>query len=55
MSTRIIRITACAQCPSYYRNQQGFRYCIKTELAPCPPTGTPDWCPLEVLEQGEAR
>lgn len=40
MTTRIIRITECAQCPSYYRNQQGLRYCIKAALALCPPTGT---------------
>ena len=51
MSTRIIRITACAQCPKVWWH---FKLC-SVERKLCPPTGTPAWCPLEVLEQGEAR
>lgn len=62
MTTRIIRITECAQCPFrfvYDYTPRGFVHeCnLVTRILPCPPgcppTGTPDWCPLEVLEQGE--
>ena len=51
MSTRIIRITECAQCPKHYRNSKGALFCfaIDDQAPLCPPTGTPDWCPLEVL------
>lgn len=50
---RIIRITECSQCPGYYRNRDGERFCINQELKPCPLTGIPDWCPLEKLEKGD--
>lgn len=68
--TRIIRITECAQCPhaSKITHAQTGKLqawwcqsvmCRTGPVAPgepiCPPTGTPDWCPLEVLEQGEPR
>lgn len=47
MTTRIIRITECAQCP--YRESYMVQRC-ELEDRQCPPTGTPAWCPLEVLE-----
>ena len=66
MSTRIIRITTCAQCPHAQRVNKrrlsalAFQYCQAVLSSPgeprgkepiCPPTGTPDWCPLEKLEE----
>ena len=53
MSTRIIRITECRQCPHSYINSARKLYCFYGEdQAPlCPPTGTPEWCPLERLEE----
>lgn len=59
-TTRIIRITECHQCPFRFRanyTPRGFVYkCeLVTHTLPCPPicppTGTPDWCPLEMLEE----
>lgn len=57
MTTRIIRIAECSQCPSFYRNSRGIGICMKPDLpVECPPTGTPDWCPLEAIEDaGGAR
>lgn len=45
--TRIIKITECADCPKVW---QSYRLC-GVNKKPCPPAGTPDWCPLEVLEE----
>lgn len=55
MSTRIIRITTCAECPFRYRyhyDKNGFQYSCELHVVEplCPPTGIPDWCPLEKLE-----
>lgn len=45
--TRIIRITECAKC----RWCMGELGCLAANnREPCPPTGIPDWCPLEMLE-----
>lgn len=55
MTTRIIRITACAQCPHalpFIVDEGDFFECERT-CGECPPTGTPDWCPLEKLEEGK--
>lgn len=55
--TCIIRITECAQCsfrlPYRYHEAKSFEYVCKLHTAPplCPPTGTPDWFPLEMLEE----
>jgi len=48
--TRIIRITECAQCPHYMYGIGGCAIGDSKKL--CPPIGTPDWCPLKVLEAG---
>jgi len=62
MTTRIIRITDCAECPHAQRVHKcrlsaiAFQYCQAVLSSPgkprgnepiCPPTGTPAWCPLE--------
>ena len=50
MTTRIIRITECTQCPANLK-MQGATYCQEYYdgggMRPTPPTGTPAWCPLE--------
>lgn len=55
MTTRIIRITECRRCPhaliSYTVTNTWL--CTRTLLEHCPPAGTPAWCPLEKLEEGE--
>ncbi len=57
MSTRIIRVTECAQCPhvsdTAYVGGIWKSFCGLCDERQCPPTGTPDLCPLERLEQGE--
>lgn len=56
MTTRVIRITECSQCPfrfvHNYERIYGFEYGCQLHSTPplCPPTGTPDWCPLEAIE-----
>lgn len=53
-TTRLIRITECAVCPHHYQDSLGFFCHFGDGQAPmCPPTGTPDWCPLEKLEEGK--
>lgn len=55
MTTRVIRITECSQCPHVDGTKN---YCNAWDdmfARACPPTGTPDWCPLETLEQGGAK
>lgn len=54
MSTRIIRITECYQCPHSRASTvrpQVFFCAHGLKLSECPPTGIPDWCPLEKLEE----
>lgn len=52
MTTRIIRITECSQCPSFYCNSRRIGFCMKPDIpVECPTIGTPDWCPLEVLAE----
>jgi hypothetical protein len=58
MTTRIIRITECRQCPHH---MAGVNECALVgygatghELE-CPPTGTPDWCPLEPASDDAAE
>lgn len=50
--TRIIRITECRQCPYALIShmQTNTWLCTRKLLEHCPPTGTPDWCPLEAIE-----
>jgi len=48
--TRIIKITECAGCPHVDGTKN---YCNAWDdmlARVCPPTGTPDWCPLEAIE-----
>lgn len=47
MKTRIIKITECVDCPKVW---QSYRLC-GVEKKRCPPTGTPEWCPLGRLEE----
>lgn len=66
--TRIIRITECAHCTHATKItdahtgklQAWWCQAVMSRTGPvcpgetiCPPTGTPVWCPLDVLEQGE--
>lgn len=46
MTTRIIRITECAECPKAIDEGHATIIC-GIEVRWCPPTGTPAWCPLE--------
>lgn len=55
MTTRIIRITECSHCPKAIDEGHPNVIC-GIEVRWCPPTGTPDWCPLEAIEDaGGAR
>lgn len=50
--TRIIRITECHQCPYFETSVTGEPFCmVEAGGKPTRPTGTPDWCPLEMLEE----
>lgn len=52
--TRVIYITECCQCPFARPSSVRFDvfFCVQpsVSLVECPPTGTPEWCPLEILE-----
>ncbi len=52
--TRIIHITECSHCPHVEdaaRIEGHWVYfCGPMDARKCPPTGTPDWCPLEAIE-----
>lgn len=61
MTTRIIRITECSECPHVndvtHVDGHWVCFCWRMDARKCPSTGTPDWCPLETLSEsaGGAR
>lgn len=60
MTTRVIRITECSQCPHIddmaHVDGLWVCFCGLMDSRRCPPTGTPAWCPLEAIKDaGGAR
>lgn len=57
---RIVKITGCHECPYVddvvFAKDDIVFFCGRMNSRMCPPTGTPDWCPLEAIEDaGGAR